>query len=68
MVTIYKYKRKRGTYVLVQVRVTQDERQRIRELCYALDISIPQFFRRLLAGKIPDYVERKNQGAPPERA
>lgn len=54
--------------MLVQVRVTQDERQRIRELCYALDISIPQFFRRLLAGKIPDYVERKNQGAPPERA
>lgn len=50
MVKKFVYKKTKQEVCLIQIKVTPEERNRLKQLCLILDISVQEFLRRMLSG------------------
>lgn len=43
-----------GELVLLQIKITKEEKKRLKRLCVELDISLQEFIKRLIRGSLGD--------------
>ena len=55
-----------GEFVYVQIRMGPEEYLRLRDASRILDVSIPQFIRKMLASTLPHYVVEDPNKRPPD--